>query len=44
MTKLFEKILVRVTSALWRYERFMRRVRRENMVNYGRLLRKKKRG
>ena len=44
MLKIFEKLLARVTTWVWRYERFMRRVRRENRLNYGRLLRKRKGG
>lgn len=44
MVKIFEKVLCRVTTWVWKYERFMRRVRRENAVNYGRMLKRKKRG
>ena len=39
---LFEKFLTKITTLVWRYERFIRRIQRENKVNYWRLFKRLK--
>lgn len=39
---MFERIIAKITVWVYKYEKFIRRVNRENKVNYGRLFKRLK--